>query len=276
MLWPGVLMCPSWLLHVALAAGPSCPDAAAQAAKNHYASADYAGAISALTNLELCPDGTDVELAEALRWRAQAKTAAGDTAGALDAWSLLATVKPGYALDALESPKFHAQFAQGKARAERGRLVFARLVRTLGTIVFVQVFDPRNVVKRVALKLDKREIAAAKQSDGLYAATVPEAADAASVVVESSEAVVFRTPKVMLTELPGAPAAPVEAVIVKPPRPAPAQPSEGPSTTTWLIIGGSVVAAAIIAGIATGVAVGSSKKIDGSLGSVQLPLTGAP
>src|SRR5687768_4183573 len=75
-----------WLLSVTLGFGvqTSCPSAASQAAKERYARGDSSGAIAALADVEICTDGSEVELAEALRWRAQAKAAAGDSAGSIE------------------------------------------------------------------------------------------------------------------------------------------------------------------------------------------------
>src|SRR5687767_9548998 len=120
-----------WLVSVTLGFGvqTSCPGAATLAARGHYAQGAYTKAAAALADVEVCVDGSEVELAEAFRWRAQAKAAAGDTAGSTEAWALVWTVLPTYALDPLESPKFHELYAAGRSRALQGRLVFGRLIR---------------------------------------------------------------------------------------------------------------------------------------------------
>ena len=78
-----------WLVSVTVvAATETCPTAASRVAKERYARADYQGAVAALGEVEACADGTEVELADAFRWRAQAKASLGDTSGAIEAWAL--------------------------------------------------------------------------------------------------------------------------------------------------------------------------------------------
>lgn len=253
-----------WLVSVTVAAAPtlSCPMSAALIAKDRYAQADYSGAISALADVEVCPDGQDQELAEALRWRAQAKAAAGDVSGSVDAWALLWTVQPTWALDPLESPKFHELYAQGRSRAEKNKVVFARMIRTIGGRAVAQVYDPHGRVKRVALAFDHVEITAAKSPDGLYVAAVPDGEYAASAVLESGDAVLFRSMKVMLTELP---ALPDPAFVA-------AQKGDAESARKLklgLILGGSALAL-VVAGVVTGVVLGNAH-VGGSLGRIELP-----
>jgi hypothetical protein len=249
-----------WLTALTLGFGvqTSCPSAAAGRAREHYAQGDYAGASAALAEVEVCTDGSDEELAEAFRWRAQAKAAAGDTKGAIDAWALAWTVLPTYVLDPLESPKFHDQYAEGRNRALQTRLVFARLTRTIVGHTVVQVFDPHGRVKRVAVQFDQMEMSATRHDDGTWHALVPAGAVSASAVLESPEAIVFRTQKVMISALP----VPVEERI--------AAKNEPEATRRLLLIGGGAAAAVVIVAVITGVAL-STKHIDGSLGRVELP-----
>lgn len=251
-----------WLVSVTLGFGvqTSCPAAASLAAKQAYAKGEYARATAALADVEVCVDGSEVELADALRWRAQAKAALGDTEGSVEAWALVWTVHPSYALDPLESPKFHELYAQGRSRAASSRRVFGRLTHTKGGRVVTQVFDPHGRVKRVQIQFDSMEMPATRHDDGTWSALVPEGALSAGAVIESGDAVVFRTLKVILTELP----APVEE------RTAAREPPASGPPAKWLIIGGAAAGAVIIGLIITGVAVGA-KRLDGSLGRVELP-----
>jgi len=251
-----------WLVSVTLGFGvqTSCPAAAALSAKQHYGNGDYARAAAALADVEVCVDGSEVELADALRWRAQAKAALGETEASIDAWALAWTVHPGYALDPLESPKFHELYAQGRSRAASNRLVFGRLTHTKGGRVVTQVFDPHGRVRRVQIQFDQMEMPATRHDDGSWSALVPEGALSAGAVIESGDAVVFRTLKMVLAELPQ----PVEELTA-----AREKPSQGPPAK-WLIIGGAAAGAVIIGAIITGVALGA-KRLDGSLGRVELP-----
>jgi hypothetical protein len=120
------------------------------------------------------------------------------------------------------------------------------------------VFDPHHRVQRVAVKFDAMEMPANRKDDGTWHALVPEGATSASAVLETSEAVLFRSLKVSLTELP----LPVEERI-----------AQKPSLVTKervLIVGGAAVGVAVIVAIIAGVAV-SQKRIDGSLGRIELP-----
>lgn len=249
-----------WLVSVTLGFGvqSSCPESAARAAKEQYARGDYAKAAAALADVEICTDGSDEELAEALRWRAQAKGAAGDTEGSIEAWALLWTVLPTWQLDPLESPKFHDLYAKGRSRAAQTRLVFARLTRTLGGRAVVQVFDPHGRVKRVSVQFDQMEMSATRQDDGTWHALVPEGAQSASAVLESGDARLFRSLKVMLTELP----VPVDERIVARP--------VAEDRTRLYVLGGAAVGAALLIVLITSAAV-ASKHVDGSLGRVELP-----
>jgi hypothetical protein len=253
-----------WLVYATVTAGLSCPTTATQIARQRYASAEYGAAIGAVAEVELCTDGTAVEVAEALRWRAEAKAAGGDAAGAVEAFALLSVIAPAYALDPLESPKFHELFKQGKARAEKAKTVFARLVRGTDTAL-VEVSDPRGRVKRVAVLFDGKETAATKRADGAWEIQVPAGARAATVRLESGDAIIFTSGAVRVDVLAPPTEAPVRAAV----RP------QAESSPLPLVLGiaGGVVVAAIVAGIVTGVVL-SNKKIDGSLGSVQLPLEG--
>jgi hypothetical protein len=257
-----------WLLYATVTAGVSCPAAATQVAKTRYASAEYGAAIGAVAGVETCTDGTPTELAEALRWRAEAKAAGGDSAGAVEAFGLLWVIAPGYALDPLESPKFHELFKQGKARAEKARTVFARLVRS-GDATLVEVSDPRGRVKKVNVFFDGAETPAAKRPDGAWEVKVPVGAAAATVRLESGDAVIFSSPSIKVDVLAPAPEPAARAAVRAPP------PESSSPLPLVLGIAGGVVVAAVIAGVVTGVVLGN-KKIDGSLGSVQLPLQAEP
>jgi hypothetical protein len=259
-----VLQC---LIQATLAAGLTCTSTAEQVGKQRYGAAEYGAAITALTDVELCTDGTAQELAEALRWRAESKASNGDQAGAIEAFALLWVVQPGYALDPLESPKFHELFSLGRTRAEKSKLVFARLVKTPGLDADVQVFDPKGRVKHVGVVFDSaKETWAAKKPDGAWDIAIPAGAVTATVLLESDEAVLFRSPRIRVTTFtPDAPPDPVPLTRRAPP---PAESSKLP----W-VIAGSAIGAAVIIAVVVGVSVAvSSKKIDGSLGSVQLPL----
>jgi hypothetical protein len=254
-----------WLVYATVTAGLSCPQAATQIAKQRYASAEYGAAIGALAEVELCTDGTAVDVAEALRWRAEAKAAGGDAAGAIEAFALLSVVAPAYALDPLESPKFHELFKQGKARAEKAKTVFARLVRGSDTAL-VEVSDPRGRVKKIAVLFDGKETTPTRRADGGWEVQIPAGARAATVRLESGDAVIFTSGSVKVDVLAPPPEPPVRAAV---------RPQPEPSSPLPLVLGiaGGVVVAAIVAGIVTGVVL-SNKRIDGSLGSVQLPLEG--
>lgn len=249
-----------WLVSVTLGFGvqTSCPSAAVQAAKDRYARGDYSGAVTALAEVEICTDGSEVELAEAFRWRAQAKAALGDTAGSIEAWALTWTVLPTYVLDPLESPKFHELYAEGRKRAATGQLVFARLTHSIAGYVVVQPFDPHARVRRINVVFDQMEMPAKRHPDGSWHALVPEGAQSASAVVESGDAVVFRTLKVMINELP----VPVDERISTRPREEP--------NTKWIVVGAAAGVAVVAAAVITAIALGA-KRVDGSLGRVELP-----
>jgi hypothetical protein len=132
-------------------------------------------------------------------------------------------------------------------------------VRTKGGRVITQVFDPHGRVKRVHLEFDQMEMPATRHDDGSWSALIPEGALSANAVLESGDAVVFRSLKIMLTELP----APVEELTA-------ARPPPPRDPTKWFIIGGAAAGAVVIGAVITAVALGS-KHIDGSLGRVELP-----
>jgi hypothetical protein len=261
------MICPvlGWLVYVTVTAGLSCPQAATQVAKQRYASTEYGAAIGAVAGVELCTDGTALEVAEALRWRAEAKAAGGDAAGAIEAFSLLSVLAPTYALDPLESPKFHDLFRQGRARAEKAKAVFARLVRGPDGVL-VEVADPRGRVKKVAVLFDGRETPATRRADGAWEVAAPAGARDARVRLESGDAIIFTSGTFKVDVLAPAPEPELRAAVRPPPESSP--------LPLVLGIAGGVAAAAIIAAVVTGVVL-SNKKIDGSLGSVQLPLEGS-
>jgi hypothetical protein len=238
----------------------SCPAAATDAARGHYARGNYAPAISALANVEMCADGSDEELAEAFRWRAQAKAASGDAEGSIEAWALTWTVLPSYMLDPLESPKFHELYGTGRSRAAQRRLVFGRLTRTNGGRVVAQVFDPHRRLQRVMINFNATEMPATHQDDGTWSAPVPEGALSAGVVVESGDAVIFRGQKQMLAELPAS---------FRELTATPSSPPSGPGKR-WLIAGGAAAGTIIIGAVITCVVLGS-QHVNGSLGRLELP-----
>jgi hypothetical protein len=254
-------MVPIWLVSVTLGFGvqTSCPTTASNRARDRYAQGEYSAAIAALADVDVCTDGSDEELAEAFRWRAQAKAANGDTAGAVEAWALVWTVLPTYALDPLESPKFHEEYARGRTLAATTRVVFARLVRSVVGYVVVQVFDPTGRVKRAAIQFDQMEMNATRQDDGTWRALIPEGASSASVVLESGDAIVFRSMKVSVAELP----VPVEERTAAAPAPL-------FTDRQWLIVGGAAAGAVVLA-IVLGSVAASTKHVDGSLGRIELP-----
>jgi hypothetical protein len=246
---------------------------AAQVGKQRYGAAEYGAAIAAVADVEQCTDGTPEELAEALRWRAEAKAANGDTQGSIDTWALLNVIMPTYVLDPLESPKFREMFAQGRARSERSKLVFARLVKAQPGSLEVQVFDPNGRVKRVTVMVDGHDVAVTPRGDGHSSISLRPGAATAVVDLESGDAVLFRSGKIKVSAL-----API--AVAEPSRPSvpPAALKSAPEPFTvpvWAVVAGGVVVAAIIVGVVVGAAQGS-KKIEGSLGTVQLPLEGRP
>jgi hypothetical protein len=256
------------VLSALLAAGPTCPAGAAAAAKQHYGAIEYSAAIAAVADVEQCTDGTPEELAEALRWRAEAKASSSDKSGALEAFGLLSVILPGYAMDPFESPKFRDLFAQGKAKAQGSKRVFARLLRGEPGHAAVQVFDPSGRVKTVSVSFDGTHVTATSQPDGLYGVEVPAGASHANVVLESGDATVFRSAEIavrgwsLAAPEPSTPA----PVVVK-------QPEPQSSNRLPLILGiaGGAVVVVVVASIVTGVAV-SNSHVDGSLGRLQLPL----
>jgi hypothetical protein len=241
--------------------------------KQRYGAAEYGAAIAAVADVEQCTDGTPEELAEALRWRAEAKAATGDTQGSIDTWALLNVILPTYVLDPLESPKFREMFAQGRARSERSKLVFARLVRGEPGAAEVQVFDPTGRVKHVTVTVDGHEVGVTPRTEGRSSIPLRPGVATAVVVLESGDSVLFRSPKIRVSAM-----APLAAEPAKPDSVPPAALKTAPEPFTvpvWAVVGGGVVVAAIIIGVVVGVAQGS-KKIEGSLGTVQLPLEARP
>jgi hypothetical protein len=258
------------LLLAFLTAGPSCPASAAQSAKQHYGAIEYGAAIAAVADVEQCFDGTAEELAEALRWRAEAKASSGDKAGALEAFGLLSVILPGYAMDPFESPKFRDLFAQGKAKAVSSKRAFGRLLRGEPGHATVQVFDPGGRVQSVWVTFDGAHVPATLQKDGLYDVNVPHGAQHANVVLESGDATVFRSSELAVRTLaPTAPESSAPEPVVTKPQPEPA--SSSSRLPIILGVAGGAVVVAVVAGIIAGVAT-SNSHVDGSLGRLQLPL----
>ncbi|MBK7863135.1 MAG: hypothetical protein IPJ65_31900 [Archangiaceae bacterium] len=237
----------------------SCPSAAARAARELYSRGDTTGAIAAVADVEVCADGSDEELAEAFRWRAQAKAVAGDVKGAIDAFAMAWTVLPTWVLDPLESPKFHDQYAEGRKRALQTRLVFARFTRTLVGHVVVQVYDPHGRVKRLHVVFDQMEMSATRHDDGTWHALVPAGALSATAVLESVEAIVFKSRTVSIAGLP----VPVEERLTSAP---PARSRQKAWVIGGVIAGVVVVAAAVVTGVVL-----ANRHVDGTLGRVELP-----
>jgi hypothetical protein len=158
----------------------SCPARAAAAARQAYQSVDFVGAAKA-ADVVACRDGSPAELAEALRWRAQAFAAHSDVLEAIQAFAQLAAVAPDYALDPFLSPKVHELFQAGRAEALLRHTVFLRLLapamRGGRTYARAEVYGPASpeVVFRFNVGEDLVDVPAAG-SGHLYEAGAPASA----------------------------------------------------------------------------------------------------
>jgi hypothetical protein len=256
----------TWSLLSVLAASSTCPGRIAAEAAARYEQADSKGTLAATASIEACIDGEPGELAEALRWRAQALLAEGNSPAALDAFVLLLTIAPHYQLDPLLSPKLHQLLTEARARVvATGGLPFARLRRAPldGSSVLVEVYDPHRVARRVLVRFgDPASEVSATGSAGdaqpsRWVASVPlGAAQEVWALVLSDEGAVARTAPASLAEL-SMPAL----------RPGPPTGDPGPPMSTAAKVG---IAAAVAAAVAI-VVVAGAVAADRSLGTLDLP-----
>lgn len=267
-------------------ASASCPARAAKEAQARYEALDFAGVISATAGLETCEDGSAAELAEGLRWRAQALMAQGNSTAATETFVLLATVAPGYALDPMLSPRLHELFRTGKTRAKEEQRIFARLLapsrRTGSAMVRVEVHDAvaRDLQISFVFKSgsSSREVEAQRVEGERYEAAVPAAASGPyrAQVTHGGE-VVFLTPngRVAAADTPVATRPRIE---LEPDQEPDSQPEFGGAVkedgqqpnhlrTGLLVLGGVAAVAAIVVG---SLAL-SNRQPDPYLGRIDLP-----
>jgi hypothetical protein len=255
----------------ALLLAATCPARLAADARARYEQADSRGALTAASSVEACSDGEPAELAEVLRWRAQAHLVEGNSSEALAALTLLATIDPRYPLDPWLSPKLHKLYKDACDRAATSAAPFARLRRAPldGTKVRVEVFDPRRVVKNVLVlfQVDGRltevsaTLSAGVGSPARWEAHVPlGAAQAVRALVLDDERTVAGTAVATLAEL-------TEPALA--PRPVPPPPPGTNAPTKVALVVSAVVIVA--AGVTVAVVVASRPRIQGSLGNLELP-----
>jgi hypothetical protein len=263
---------------VVLQQAASCPARAAAEAKAAYVRVDHAAAELAAADVEACTDGDAAQLAEALRWRAQARFALGNADGALEALVELATVLPTYDLDPLLPPKLHELYRNARVKALQGTRVYARLKPSDEGPVEVEVFGPAARYDAVGVELDTGAVLPAVRSSAGWIAQREGAASFARAVVLKQKAVLFRGPAVALPAIVAKPPAPVAAAAPPlTPQPArepiviaPAPAEERPRTLLWVGVGvGAVAVAAVVAGIAIGMS--SARPPRGSLGQIEIP-----
>lgn len=250
----------------------SCPARAAWEARARYEAVDYPASVRATLEVEQCQDGSAAELAEALRWRAQALAAGGNAQAATEAFALLGTVAPDYALDPLVSPKIHRLSGDGQRKARAEGRVFARLLEPRWedgrATLRVELFDPRKRATSVLFSFEGGEpgveITASLREGRTFEAQAPRHAGRLySAVVETIERVAFRTPSARLPTSRGVSTA-------APPKegwPELKQPQEGGGQTIWIVAG---AVAAVAAGAAL-LAVSNRPPEGGSLGRIEIP-----
>ena len=265
----------------------TCPARAAVEARKLYEVLDLAGVLAATAGLEACADGSAAELAEALRWRAQVLVSQGKNDAAVDAFALLETISPGYALDPLRSPKLHELHLAGRARVAAEKPVFARLAapttELAGRRLRADVFDPSAralvVVFLVQAGAGSREVVARKAYGARYEAAAPDdAAGPYRAQVNDAGQVVFLTPNGRLPagDAPVArasPAAPpgldsetepdLGGELREPDR------KPGGSVRTGLLVAGGAAAVVAVA-VITAIAIAPKPPV-GTLGRIELP-----
>ncbi len=191
----------------------SCPALAAANARARYESLDLAGVVEATSDLDACPDGTGAELAQALRWRAQALVTKGNLVAAEETFARLETFAPGFQLDPALSPRLHEAHQAGKARAVTERRVIVRLGNpkpgAAGAQVFAEVFSATPGPLEVLIQFEDgtgvKPVAASEVTAGQYQATAPGGATGAyRVLVRREGEPVFLSPYAHLP-MPAAP-----------------------------------------------------------------------
>ena len=264
----------------------SCPAAAAAVARSRYESLDVAGVIDTTSDLDACPDGTAAELAEALRWRAQALMTKGNMAAAEEAFARIETLVPGYVLDPALSPKLHELHRAGRARATSENRVFARLgiskLGAEGAVVTAEVYaatpGPLAVLFQFEDGAGAKSIPAQELAPGRYQANVPKgAAGAYRVLVRREGEPVFLSPfgRVPAKEAKvaiGEPLPPrgdqADGGVVAADLWAPEVRQGGGLRRGLLIAGGAAVGLAVVVAVAFALA---PRAPDGSLGRIEIP-----
>jgi hypothetical protein len=167
-----------WLIWAGAAfAEPSCPAAAADKAQAAHENQDLAAVIAATQSVERCADGTAHELAEAMRWRAQALAEKGNTKAAVTAFAWLFTVEAGFMADPPLAPEVQSLAEAGRQEAAASQLVLVRLMAPVtdanGTYVRAEVLGPVQPARVEAIFKNTKIVAATADADGLYRAQVP-------------------------------------------------------------------------------------------------------
>jgi hypothetical protein len=251
-------------------ASASCPATVAKNAQAHYEAIDYQAAIVAVGELDRCADGSPDELADALRWRAQAFAAGGKTEEAIDGFALVDTVSSSYRLGPEVSPKVQELFEAGRQRARTRGLVFARIRKATrgdkGGSVDIELFDPLHATSgvRAVLESSGDEVKARPVSGRMWTAELPVGAKGTvSVLVLGPTGARYRSGAVPIVSLvPDEKREPIVAEV---------KGSSSGLTTTHFIIGGIVLAALIGASILLGVVIHNANQPEcGTLGCVMV------
>jgi hypothetical protein len=155
----------------------TCPAAAAEKARAAHDAQDLAAVIAATQSVERCADGTAHELAEAMRWRAQALAEKGSTKAAVTAFAWLFTVEAGFTADPPLAPEVQQLADEGRQEAAENQLVLVRLMAPVkdasGTYVRAEVLGPVPPSRVEAIFKNSKLVAATRDADGLYRAQVP-------------------------------------------------------------------------------------------------------
>src|SRR5581483_9599278 len=158
-------------------AEPSCPAKSAAKARAAFEAGDVAGTLAATQDVERCENGTGKELAEALRWRAQAVATKGNEIATVTASAGVNAADPAFVADPALPRELQELFLRGRAQAQSDKLVLLRLLGPAaddsGTWVRVEVlgFGERTHVE--AIFREKIHVPAVAEGEGVYRAKVP-------------------------------------------------------------------------------------------------------
>jgi hypothetical protein len=158
-------------------AEPSCPAKSAVKARAAFEAGDIAGTLAATQDVERCETGTGKELAEALRWRAQAVATKENERTTVTAFAWVNAADPAFVADPPLPPGLQELFLRGREQAQADKLVLLRLLAPAAdeSAAWVRVevlgFGEPSLVE--AVFREKLHVTAVPEGAGVYRAKVP-------------------------------------------------------------------------------------------------------